>query len=139
MRFKFPWQKDLASLQRKIDNLSKQVDNLARQLAQLQPAAAWSYTRTAAPDLVPSRGVRSGRLAALEARKIFCVTINRFKDVVAYDQAGIPIREYCGPFRQVGVKILAIYTGRWLQVDDETGQHKVIKLPVTPAPEMVKA
>lgn len=126
-----PWRRnEVAALRFQVTRLEQKIDELLR--LQQRPA-------TAAPHLIPARGVRSGRLVALEPRKVTCVTINRAKEVVAYDQAGIPVQEYCGPFRQVGAKLLMIYHGRWLQVDNETGQHKVMKLPVTPLPETTKA
>lgn len=54
--------------------------------------------------------------------------IQRDNNVLAFDQFGREMRAFCGRFEDVGLKIMACYSGRWIVRNTQSGEVKVVRI-----------
>jgi hypothetical protein len=107
-----------------ICQLQAQVTYLSAQIAVLQATPPSANRLAPTPSQTTGAIPRRPNLQLMSTRQIAKVTLTKgSKQVISYDQGGIPWLEYSGPFRQVGHKILRIYSGRWQEIDNSSQNH----------------
>lgn len=125
---------ELRLLTARIAQLEAKILDLQQLLLQ---APALPTTGPIVDPLAPLRfaiPTRPAPLACYPERKISkAYLIKQSHEVVALDQNDCRLEQYCGPLYQVGPKIVNHFRkqaqpGKWMEVDQVTGEHRTISL-----------